>query len=487
MLSSTVAIALLIAVLVCASTLAGWSETDEPKPAPEASPGRFRAGAATSNITPRLGISINGYFNDRVARHIHDELHARCLVLDDGRTRLAIVLCDSCMIPRAVVDAARRRIEQRTGLPGGHLLIAATHTHTAPTCLGLFQSEPDREYVDFLVARITDGVARAVNELAPARIAWGAGRAPEHVFNRRWKMKPGTIPPDPFGGTTDRVRMNPPVESPDLIEPAGPTDPELAILAVQSPAGRPVALLANYSLHYVGTGRESDISADYFGEFCVRVGRLLGAEHLDPPFVALLANGASGDINNINFRQRRPPLPPYEQVRRVADAVAREAHRVYQTLAFRDTAPLGAAEKEIRLGVRRPAASEVARAEKILAAAKGRPLRDLEEVYARETVLLKDYPPELPVLLQALRIGDLGIAAMPGEVFVETGLAIKARSPFAQTFTIGLANGCHGYLPPPEQHRLGGYETWRARSSCLEVQAAPRMLDTILELFGRLQ
>src|ERR1041385_6648392 len=104
---------------------------------------QFRAGAATSNITPRLGVSINGYFNDRIAKHIHDELHARCLVLDDGRTRLALAICDSCMIPRELMDAAKQLIQQRTGIAADHVLIAATHTHTAPTCVSLLQSEAD--------------------------------------------------------------------------------------------------------------------------------------------------------------------------------------------------------------------------------------------------------------------------------------------------------------------------------------------------------
>jgi hypothetical protein len=129
----------------------------------------------------------------------------------------------------------------------------------------------------------------------------------------------------------------------------------------------------------------------------------------------------------------------------------------------------------------------VARAEQILANAQGRELRGSEEVYARETVMLKNYPEELPLLIQTLRIGDLGIAAIPCEVFVEIGLAIKAKSPLKQTFTIELANGYNGYLPTPEQHKLGGYETWRARSSYLEVDAAPKIFDAVMALFASLK
>jgi hypothetical protein len=109
----------------------------------------------------------------------------------------------------------------------------------------------------------------------------------------------------------------------------------------------------------------------------------------------------------------------------------------------------------------------------------------LDEVYARETVLIKDYPKEVPVIIQTLRVGELGIAAIPCEVFAEIGLAIKARSPFKPTFTIELANGYNGYLPTPEQHKLGGYETWRARSSYLEPEASTKIAETVMELFAR--
>ena len=426
---------------------------------------QFRAGAATSNITPRLGISINGYFNDRQASHIHDELHARCIVLDDGHLRLAMVVCDSCMIPREVMDAAKRGIEARCSLPARQILVSATHTHTGPTCVSLFQSDADAPYREFLESRIIDAVARAINNLAPAKVAWGVGREPGQVFNRRWRMRPGSIPPNPFGGTNELVKMNPPVGSPDLIEPAGPTDPDVSILSVQSLQGVPIALLANYSLHYVGTSRGNDISADYFGAFAKRIGQLLKAEHTDPPFVALLSNGTSGNINNIDFRHKRAATGPYEQIQRVANAVAAEAFRVYEQLQYREWVPLGVDQCELTLGVRWPSPGEITRAEAILAAAQGAPLTSAEQVYARETVLLKDYPRQVPVVLQAMRIGDLGIAAIPCEVFAETGLEIKQKSPFHPTFTIELANGYNGYLPTPEQHELGGYETWRARSS----------------------
>lgn len=456
-------------------------------PAQEKEAPALRAGAATSNITPPLGSSLNGGMQDRAAATVHDELHARCLVLDDGQTRLALAVCDSCMIPRETVEAAKGLIERNVGIPSGNVLISATHAHSCPSCAGVFQSDPVPGYPEFLARRIADGVARAVANLAPARMGWGVGRNDRQVFNRRWRMKPGTIGPDPFGGTTDRVKMNPPVGSPDLIEPAGPIDPEVPVVYVQSAEGRPIALLANYALHYVGGVPGNAVSADYFGAFADRVQQLLNADRLDPPFVGIMSNGTSGDINNINFRGGQEALPPYGRMRLVADELAHEAARVAGSMRFQDRVTLGSATKELTLGVRKPGAEEVSRAREILERAGEGELKTLEQIYARETVKLADYPDTVPVTIQALRVGDLGIAAIPCEVFVEIGLEIKKESPFGPTFVIELANGYNGYLPTREQHALGGYETWRARSSYLEVDAARKITDAALEVLNSLR
>jgi len=447
-------------------------------------PRQFRAGAATSNVSPWLGLSINGGMQDGKAAQIHDELHARCLVLDDGQTQLVIVVVDSCMIPREIFDAARQTIQKQTGIHADHILMSATHTHSAPAAASVFQSDPDEAYQKFLMVRIADGVRRAVNNLTPARIGWGFGKVPDQVFNRRWKMKPGTVPKNPFGGI-DEVQMNPGVGNPNLLEPAGPTDPELAIVSVQSADGRPLALLANYSLHYCGGVGGGHISADYFGMFADRIQQLLGADRQDPPFVGMMSNGTSGNINNVNFRGGQPKQPPYGQMRLVANEVAVEALRVYKNIQYRDWVPLKAQQKEIQLGVRLPGEQEVKRAQQIMAEAGKPVMQTLEQVYARETVMLNSYPVQVPIILQALRIGELHIAAIPCEVFVEIGLELKQKH--SPLFTISLANGYNGYLPTVEHHKLGGYETWRARSSYLEVEAAPKILNTLMELLAQLK
>lgn len=457
--------------------LVGWASGQE-----------FRAGAATSNITPWLGMSINGSMSDIRATQIHDELLVRCLVLDDGATRLAFAVCDSCAVPREVVTAAKERIAESTEIDDAHVLISATHTHSAGCAAGAFQSDPEPAYLDFLAVRIADGVRRAVNQLEPASVGWGMAKEPDQVFNRRWRMKPGTIPPDPFGGTTDQVQMNPPVGSPNLVEPAGPTDPEVSVLWVEAPGNRVLALLANYGLHYVGGVGPGHVSADYFGYFAREMERLLASESQDPPFVGIMTNGTSGDVNNINFREAAPAAEPYEKMKLVAAEVAIAAAMVESKSLPLNRARLDARTATLTLGVRKPTTEEATRAEAILEKAGGLKgsLKTLEQIYARETVLLQKYPDTVPVTIQAFRIGELGIVAIPCEVFAEIGLAIKAKSPLPQTFVIELANGYNGYLPTKAQHALGGYETWRARSSYLDVDAADTIAAKALELLKEL-
>jgi hypothetical protein len=137
--------------------------------------------------------------------------------------------------------------------------------------------------------------------------------------------------------------------------------------------------------------------------------------------------------------------------------------------------------------VRKPSLEEVAAARVTVAKAGPGPYSGLVEVYARETIAIADYPETVPVKVQAMRIGGLGIAGIPCEVFAEIGLELKKKSPLQPTFLVSLANGYNGYLPSPEQHALGGYETWRARSSYLEINASRTMVRELLDQLDRVK
>jgi neutral ceramidase len=450
---------------------------------------QFRAGAATSNVTPFLGAGIVGGWGVPPSTHVHDELHARCLVLDDGQTRLVFAVVDNVGILREVFDEAKRLINESTGIPREHMLMSSTHTHSATSAggegekrRGYNYSKPLDEYQQFLARRIADGVRVAINNLEPARIGWGAGKVPQHLFNRRWKMKEPVV--NPFG-EKDLVKMNPGVAHPDLVEPAGPTDPEVSFLSVQSTSGKPIALLANYSLHYVGGVKPNDISADYFAVFADRIQELLKADRLDPPFVGIMSNGTSGDVNNINFRGPAEKHAPYEKMRIVADDVAKEVFRVYKNIKHQDWVRLQSAQSELKLKVRKPTPKMLANAEASLKKPEtAEPIHSLEKIYADRILQVdREWPDEISIVLQAFRIGGLGIAAIPFETFTETGLELKAKSPFKPTFNISIANGSYGYLPTPEQHQLGGYETWLSTNR-VETGATRKIVAELLRLFS---
>ena len=301
-------------------------------------------------------------------------------------------------------------------------------------------------------------------------------------------MRPGTVLPNPFGETNDRVQTQPRgaggTLNPDLVEQAGPVDPEVAVLSIQNADGRPLAMLANYGAHFAGGFRFGDVSADYWGYFSTCIGRLLQAEEQDPPFVGIMSTGTNGDVTTADYS--KPPIPrrpPYAAMREIGEHLAGEAFRVYQGITHRDHIRLVMLERELEVGIRRPDAKRLAWARDVWTKAhdkKGTYSRS--EIYAREALFLHDSPPTIRLKLQVLRIGDLGIVAILSEVFAETGLAIKQHSPLKPTFTIGFANGYYGYLPTARQQELGGYETWPARSVSLEIAAEAKIRATVLEM-----
>jgi hypothetical protein len=466
-----------------------------------AMPGTFQAGAATSNITPELGAIVVGGFAPYPAEHVHDELHARCLVLDDGKTRIALVICDLLGLHRSVGIEARRLIQESTGIPPENVLISATHTHSAGTALGKNRYVNDQElddYQRFVARRIADGVRRAVNLLRPAEIAFGTIDVPEHVYNRRWLMREGSSPANPFG-KVDRVRTNPPVRSPDLVEPAGPIDPAVSIIAVREPGGRLIAAYCAYSLHYVGGTGPAHISSDYYGMFCDALQRLqtagpaAGAD--DAPFVALMANGTSGDINNIDRLNPQPSRTPYHRMREVAEDLAAKVNAALGKMSWQADAPLAARFRELELAWRPIEPELLTWAEGIEAQAPRIPAGDVPVgakwatepawvqrlSYAGRVQLLAEAAGPARIPLQVLRIGEVGIATSPCETFAEIGLEYKKRSPFRNAFMVSLSHGYIGYLPTPRHFELGGYETWPG-TNFLEPQASVKMLDALIEM-----
>jgi len=468
----------LLAVALAAGSLIGHAS--EP----------LQAGAFAADVSPKeWPLFLRGTFNARPAETSHDPLKARTLVLSDGAIPLSITIVDSLMINRDNLDKAKAIASEQTGIPMDRMLVAATHTHTAPASYVQRGTKAEIAYEKRLIEGIADSIVQATKNLQAAEIAWGGADLPDEVFNRRWFMKPGTMPKNPFG-ELDQVKMYPPRVPEKLVKAAGPVDPEVSILSVRDADGRPLCLLGNYSLHYVGGVPPGQVSADYFGRFASLVGTRLSKDKPLDGFVGILSNGTSGDVNNVNYLKPRPPREPFEQINIVAGKTADAAWRAYQDAAdsHSEIVPLGMIEREISLKLRHPSPERVERAKEILAMSESaqKLLPRLSKDYAMRTLNQAKAEESISIKIQAIRIGELAIVTFPFEVFAETGLDLKARSPFADTFVIELANGADGYLPTPKQHKLGGYETWLPTNR-VQIDTSDIITDNLLEMLGELK
>ena len=437
----------------------------------------LKAGSATANITPPLGTRIPGGFRPRYAENVDDELFAKAVVIDNGTTRIAIVTCDLIAIPEKVADAAKARIADRCDIPPAHVMINATHTHTAVAIADLLGVDEDTEYTEWVSLKIADAVELAVWRRKPARVGFASVDEERITFNRRWHMRDGT------------VRFNPGIEHPDLVKPTGTIDPEVAMMFVEATDdGTPIAAVANFSLHYIGTDNSNALSADYFGHFDRRMRHYLG-----DTCISLLWNAASGQINNTDFSGRTKwTASGHQQAVKMANVLAGHFIVEMQLMEMHETLDLSGDLATLTFQRKEITAEDLKIAEQVLSVPQGtydayetgpfswvvgEPIPNaLVDVYARECQRLAKLPAQMTAPVQVIRLGAAAIVALPGEVFVETGMNIKSKSDAKPTFLVSLANGYIGYICTDKALiEEGGYETWAAKSSLPDIGTAPTM------------
>ena len=440
----------------------------------------LRAGAAIIDVTPpKLPVLVNGGMLTRSLSKIRTRVHARAIALADGREQVVIVVVDSCMMTRQLLDEAKALAAKRTGIPADRLLISATHTHTAPSSMGCLGTDADPDYVPFLRDRLVEAVAAAQAALEPARIGFGKGDAAAFTALRQWIRRPDRIDEDPFGNRTVRANMHAGRNWEDAVGESGPEDPDLQLISIQARDGRPIAILGNFSMHYFG---DQDLSADYFGLFCEGLRQRLAPQPATgkPAFVGLLSHGCSGDIYRVDYTVPEPDRPK-PTIDEYTQGLLDIAMKVHAGIQYRSDTDIAMAERRLNLAYRVPDKQRLEWAQRVVAEMGDRPPKTTTEVYAREQILLHERQ-RTDVVIQALRIGAIGIATTPCETYAITGLKIKAASPLRDTMVIELANGGDGYIPPPEMHAWGGYNTWAARSAGLEVMAEPKITQAAIGL-----
>ncbi|MAS92014.1 MAG: hypothetical protein CMO55_02365 [Verrucomicrobiales bacterium] len=451
----------------------------------------LQVGTAEVDISPTVfPIQLRSGKSD----YVHDPLHVRAVAFQNEEGRAVIALVDAIGVGREWTDEAKAIAAEKTGWKMEEMMISGTHTHTAPK--GGDTSPGRIAYEKLRTEGLTEALIQAIESLEPAQVGFASDEEPTEVRNRRWITEEGKEAINPLG-LKDKVKTNGGVA--DKIGPAGPTDPEVCVIYAQTRKRKPLGLIANYALHYVGNipkvveddGRVVGMaSADYFGEFARLMPFRVGGSNPPENFVAMMTNGTSGDINNLTFNITRAPRAPWEQVQQVATKAADAAWRATRKIENFDQKPLVATrQREVALNYREPSHAQLEKAMELMKlTAKQR-----NEINSRTTGMatntIKYASPEMPesesVLIQAFRIGDQAVVSMPFEVLVEIGLEIKEKSPFPHTFIIELANGGYGYLPPPNQHKLGGYETWLGTARFAEdssVILTKHLLEMLEEL-----
>jgi len=440
----------------------------------------FQAGAVVIDVTPdELPVFINGGMLGRSADTVNTRIHARAIALSDGNEQAVIVVVDSCMMGRPLLDEAKALASERTGIPQDHILISATHAHSVPASMGCLGTEPDPKYVPFLRTKLVEAVTAALDNLEPAQVGFGKTNAAEFTALRRWIRRPDRIAEDPFGNMTVRANMHAGRNWDDVTGESGPEDPDLTLISIQARDGRPIAVLGNFSMHYFG---DKAIGADYFGLFSEGLRERIAADVPEgkPAFVGIMSHGCSGDIyrNDYKLTADERPKPTMEEY---ADGLLDKAMTALAEVEYQADADIAMDERRMTLKYRVPNKQMLEWAQRVVDEMNGQPPKNKTEVYAREQLILHERQ-ETEIVMQGLRIGDIGIATTPNETYAITGLKIKAASPLKHTMVIELANGGDGYIPPPEQHVFGGYNTWPARSAGLELYAEPKITEACINL-----
>ncbi len=431
----------------------------------------LRAGAAQKTITPPVGVSLAGYFHDRVAATVRDELSAKCVVFESDGQRVAFVACDLISVHSEITDSARSLIEKETGIRSDHVMVSATHTHTGPEVRPGRVVPVHADWLKRLPRLIADAAREAASGMFKARLHPGRAEERDLANNRLFRLRDGT---EKFGPSGDPAMT---------AGVAGPIDPEVLAMKVVDETGQVRAVLVNYALHVdvIGGGSANFISADWPGEMANAVAGVYGRQ-----CVTLFLNGCCGDINHAPYLKQTalPRGGPAKAVQlgRAIGGVAVNAAEKGEPVADGNVASM-----LTRLSVPYYIVDDNMRAYADELARKEKP-SDFER-YVVKTVSTwgQDFEgrsEDVPV--HALRVGNCAFVGLPGEIFCQWGLEIKKWSPAPFTFVVELANHWVGYVPTIEQAVRGGYGAMPILSRRLAADAGQRMADSAFVMLQKL-
>jgi hypothetical protein len=433
--------------------------------------GDFKVGAASVDITPPVGTPMAGYYAERAADGVHDPLYAKAIVMERDGEKAALVGLDLISTTFGIVAEARRQIEETTGIKGADVMISATHAHTGPILEGKGDSEHRfggrnplaKSYGAELPGKIAEAVRKAEKNLKPAKISAAHGQESSICFNRRFHMTDGT------------VGWNPGKLNPKIVKAAGPIDPDVALVYFESDNKEPLATYVNYSVHLDNVGG-TKFSADLPATVSDLLGRFKG-----PDMVTLYTAGCCGDVNHIDVKWAAPQ-GGHPNAARMGVILTGEILRTWPKLKPESPGALRVRTEKVKLPLPDITAEDISTAHAAVARMKAGPVPFMELVKAFKVLDVearKGEPNEVEV--QVIALGNrYAWVSLPGEIFVELGLAIKQDSPFEHTIIAELANGIIGYIPSRRAYAQGNYEVVSARcaegSGEMLVDAAVKLL-----------
>jgi neutral ceramidase len=417
------------------------------------------------------------------ARKIHDPLFSKALAIQQEGITLLIIVVDICIMDTLFMNQVKAQITEHTGIANEQILLASNHNHASGDIVGLLGGAADLDYRLALQPLIVASGIEAYNNLQPAKMAYGKASAPEYVVCRRYKMAEQYQPLNPVLGTTDLVKTNPKGLEQYILAPESTPDPDCCFVGFKDLNNNWLAVLANYGLHYAADWPEDTITADYFGAYARHLKDTLAA---GDNFVALMSNGTSGDVNIWDFMYpNRLPNEDFAKTELIGASLAKLTQKGLENATWSETNTLNYCLEQKKFSLRKPSKKELEKATKNLEKQSLNNLHSdpafIHKIYDREQVLLDKMPDQKTLAIQSFKIGDVYIGALPGEFFAETGLTLKAELSDSFYFSINLCNSYGGYIPPQTQLEKGGYETWRARSSCMEVATEQTVRNTILQ------
>ena len=411
------------------------------------------AGFSRVNITPMLGIGMQGYFEARQAESILDELEVNALALQCGDTRTVMLAVDTCGSNPETADAFRKHICEVTGLPKEAVYFHCTHTHTGPYLEIHSQRPLVPEYFSFVYSRIADAAVMALQDLKPARMGWAVTEAPGIAFVRRYLMKDGTWQTNPG-------RLNP-----DVVAPIGEPDHRLSILRFDR-EGAETIYLANFANH-PDTISGCKISADWPGHFRRELERIL------PGCKALLFNGAQGDVNHIDITKGPKDFNVgYAFSKHLGRFLAGTALQVVDKMKYVEVNSIRCMQKDVPVQTNMPEPDEIPQAKEVVELFRAGRLSDLNAkdwrkpmnvAHANRVMMVKDWPAIRLLPVSGIAIGPVAFVGIPGEPFSTIGKALKETEGWDLILPTCLTNGGFGYYPTLDAFEGSGYERSASR------------------------